>query len=341
MYSIRVNFGTVRPVPFRESGCDREFLMRAGGYALVSEFDAEKFGGDAYNGIKELATRLIPDCVAGMTEEKPLMCPGNDSVLASRLEDALSKEGVRARVAIKLFAIDQSKSDEYAELFGEKIAEIAKETAAQAAHFPVVSLCYSRSSHGMMAGTCSHSSDTIEWNGDGTVTLTSAYGSSASNSRSVYSVTPEAAEKAREFAEKNGIAELSTQGIPTALCYDNFTSATISVTRDESARGGDRFETYTLNCGPSGMTFGRIEKELSDIIAECIRTGEYVTGSMSNPAGNFGGPGLFGMFSYDKPAAPEPPEPAEGEAEPGCWKCSKCGYTKNTGKFCAECGNSR
>ena len=111
---------------------------------------------------------------------------------------------------------------------------------------------------------------------------------------------------------------------------DNFTSSGFTMTFDDSEIGGSPYVRRNVQCGPAGMTFRTIENELSAILKECRETGEYVSGESKKVdimSGLFGG--LNGIAT-----------PSESP-KVSCWTCSNCGYDKNSGKFCVECGSRR
>jgi len=56
---------------------------------------------------------------------------------------------------------------------------------------------------------------------------------------------------------------------------------------------------------------------------------------MANQAGGMNPQALFQMGAPSQPVAPQSPQ----AAQPATWTCS-CGYSGNTGKFCAECGKA-
>jgi hypothetical protein len=203
-------------------------------------------------------------------------------------------------------------------------------------HGPLRSISYNLCSHGMMAGSGSTRNTRLEWLNDKAVILSCSSSGSGANFDSEYRVKPEVAQKLRDLVSEKKLARLSKMDIPTVTMFDNFTSATISMTFDDSGIGGSPYEICTINCGPSGMTFKTLEDEISSLLDECRDTGECTRNEMTgsqNILGNIMGVGV-GM-----PGTPGAVPPAPDTVKSGGWVCS-CG-TVNTGKFCENCGNSR
>jgi len=212
----------------------------------------------------------------------------------------------------------------------------------------LLSLRYSTSSHGMMAGSGSYGSETIEWNQDGSIILTSSYTGGGRSVRTEYRVAPELAGKVREYVDQKGLAALSKKDIPLPLVYDCFTSVSIHMEYgDLNGKPWER-QRYNLECGAAGMTFGEIERTLSDLIKECREKGECIVNETKeqpngSPIGMMGGfAPLGGMMTPTQPqVAAEPAEKELPEPEPGCWTCKYCRFNKNSGRFCAECGAAK
>ncbi|MCR5531617.1 MAG: hypothetical protein K6F26_07200 [Lachnospiraceae bacterium] len=221
----------------------------------------------------------------------------------------------------------------------------------------LLSLRYSTSSHGMMAGSGFYGSETIEWNKDGSIILASSYTGGGRSARTEYRVNPELAERVREYVDRTGLAALSKKDIPLPLVYDCFTSVSIHMEYgDINGKPWER-QRYNLECGAAGMTFGEIEHTLSDLIKECRENGECIVNETKeqpngSPFGMMGGPmtmgGMMGLgpMTMGGTAAPTPAqtetEPKElPEPEPGCWTCKYCRFNKNSGRFCAECGAAK
>lgn len=234
--------------------------------------------------------------------------------------------------------------------------QVSKKDLEAEKHGPLICFSLNYSSHGMMAGSSSSSGDELEWNKDGTVTLTSSHSGGGRNTRFKYNVKPEIAQKMRDYVSGNNLAMLSKEDIRKPVMFDNFTSASFSMTFDDSSVGGSPFERCYVNCGPAGMTFRNIETALGKILDECRETGECILYEGTETGGGFMGHGGFmnagsfpgvmmqpqgvsvpgsapGPASSPAAAAADPPS-APGEA----WTCT-CGQKNNTGKFCPNCGN--
>ena len=196
---------------------------------------------------------------------------------------------------------------------------------------PLVEFRYNRTTHGMAMGSGSSSSDEIRWCRDGSVILTAEYSGGGKNMRSEYRVTPEMAQKVRDFVEDEGLVQLAEEKIELPVMFDCFTSSMIVMRFDESAEGGSPYKSVTLNCGPAGMTFRTLEIAVSELMNECRETGEYIGGEMTENNGLGGGMGLMGFPGMGAaPSAPEPPKVL--------WTCPGCGKADNYMKFCLQCG---
>ena len=128
----------------------------------------------------------------------------------------------------------------------------------------------------MMAGSSSGISRKVTWNSDGTAIYhVNSYGG-GSSAECEYKITPEMAKKISDYVTDKRIAALAKMDIPTAVMFDNFTSASISMTFDDSSIGGDKYNSVCLNCGPAGLTFKTIEDGLYELFEECAKTGECI-----------------------------------------------------------------
>ena len=169
-------------------------------------------------------------------------------------------------------------------------------------------------------------------------------------------VKPEIAQKMRDYVSENNLARLSKEDIRKPVMFDNFTSASFSMTFDDSSVGGSPYERCHVDCGPAGMTFRSIETALGKILDECRENGECILHEVNETGGGFMGLGGFmnagnfpgmtmqpqgvsapgsapGRTSSPAVAAADPPS-AAGDT----WTCT-CGQKNNTGKFCPNCGN--
>ena len=331
MSELSFKFGTPEPVTFKEYCSDTEFKARAYGTATVTYYDSLIYGDDesAVPKIEKKIYELIPECFALWPEGKLIMGPDNELILNGLLMDALEKVGVTATISVRNVDLVAGQMDTYQEQCGKEIrnrlfGEIRTDDLTDKEHGPLISFSYNLSSHGMMAGSSSSYGDEISWNRDGSIILTSSSNSSAMYARREYKITPEMAQKVRDYVEKRHLAALAEKDIPTPMVYDNFTSSSICMTFDDSSVGGSPYKRVSIQCGPAGMTFGTIENEIKELIKECVTTGELVTNEEKQTGGMFGGfPGMMSglMYAY--------------------WKCPHCGNDKNTGKFCFECGSPR
>ena len=234
---------------------------------------------------------------------------------------------------------------------GSLFPEVSTEGLKDEPHGPLIHFSLNYSSNGMMAGTGSFGGTSLDWNRDGSITLTESSNGGGKSVRSEYRVKPGIAQKMRDYVEEKHLAALSKMEIRTPEVYDCFTSTSFSMEFDNSALGGSSYETCHVNCGAAGMTFRTIENELSAILKECRETGECIFSEEKQTGGAFGG--FFGMMGSTMPMdmnaappvpAPKPETPSADTAKeplPGCWTCQQCGYNGNTGKFCAECGSRR
>ena len=242
----------------------------------------------------------------------------------------------------------------------------------------LVSFCFNHTTHGMAMGSGSSSSDEVSWLKDGSVILTANYNGGGKSTRTEYKVTPEMAQKVRDFVEEERLVQLAEEKIELPVMYDCFTSTMIVMHFDDSDLGGSPYQSVTLNCGPAGMTFRTLENEVSELLKECRETGEYVGGEITENNGTNGIMGLMGFPGMNNiPKAPDVPQvlwtcpecgktenymkfcmkcgypkpessgqgASEGTenvcAKPLVWTCSACGYAENRGKFCSNCGQPR
>ena len=166
-------------------------------------------------------------------------------------------------------------------------------------------------------------------NKDGTVTLTSSYSGGGKRTSFKYNVKPEIAQKMRDYVTAKNLARLSKEEIKTPVMFDNFTSASFSMSFDDSSIGGSPYEHCYVNCGPAGMTFRTIKNELSEILKECRETGECILNEETQTGSGFPGMGgMMGMGNFPV-MMPRPPKEA--------WTCPSCGQEGITSRFCPQC----
>ena len=212
-------------------------------------------------------------------------------------------------------------------------------------HGPLTGFSYVLTSHGMMLGSGSSRTRRIEWKPDGTVEMEDSYHGGGTSSVDRYLVTPELARKVADFVAETKLAALSQMEIRLPLVYDSFTSATVSMTFDDSGIGGSPYVRRSLECGASGMTFATLEDGISQMLKEIAETCECVfSEEKKTEDGSPFFPGLGPMIPGPAvfPASGQQAGngPAKADAPEGKWVCS-CGKADNTGRFCPECGSPR
>ena len=341
MDSFFINFGTPQPIPFKEHCSDVEFFARVSGKAEIKYYDTSCYGeGDeGVNALRAAITAMIPGCFKSWPEGKLIMGPGNREILEDLLSSSLQATGTNAKFDIRDVSLVKGQMDKYMAECREALdkqmnPQVVTDNLEEEKHGPLISFTLSYCSHSMMAGGGSSSGEELEWNKDGTVTLTSSYSGSGRDTRLRYIVKPEVAQKMRDYVTEKHLARLSKEDIKTAVMFDNFTSASFSMSFDDSSIGGNSYEHCYVNCGPAGMTFRTIENELSEIFKECRETGECITNE-ENTTGNgfngmggfFGGGGTMGNGGFTGMMTPSA----------GGWNCPSCGLTGITAKFCPNC----
>ncbi len=362
MDPIIVKFRTRQPVPFKEHCSDAEFSATVSGSATIvfNSLPGED-GKTDESTLRELIIGMIPGCFKCWPEGKLIMGPGNREILEELLSVSLKGVGMEAKIYVNSVGLAEGQMDKYMSECGEALKEqmnpqvSAKDLEAEK-HGPLICFSLNYFSHGMMAGSSSSSGDELEWNKDGTVTLTSSHNGGGRNTRFKYSVKPEIAQKMRDYVRENNLARLSKEDIRTPVMFDNFTSASFSMTFDDSSVGGSPCERCYVHCGPAGMSFRSIETALGKILDECRETGECILHEVTETGGGFMGLGGFmnagsfpGMMMQPQGvsvpgSAPGPASsPAAAAADPpsatgDTWTCT-CGQKNNTGKFCPNCGN--
>ncbi len=218
-------------------------------------------------------------------------------------------------------------------------------------HGPLIEISYNTTTHGMMMGSGSSNTDAVRWCRDGSVILNATIFSGGKNLRSEYRLTPEMAQKVRDFVADEKIAEQAEKKVELPVMFDCFTSASITMIFDDSAVGGSPYEHVFLNCGPSRMAFRQLEEAVSELLKECRETGEYTGGETTDNNGQniFGGfmgfPGINGIPGFHELKAEENDKQGRSGAATAdttslIWTCP-CGFTENRGKFCPNCGQPR
>ena len=363
MDPVMINFATPQPVPFKERCSNVEFYARVKGSAKIAFYIKACIGEEKEDesALREIILGMIPDCFKCWPEDKLIMGPGNREILEDLLSKNLRAIGIEAKLDIRNVSLAEGQIDKYMSECSDALEkqmnpQVSAEDLEVEKHGPLISFSLNYSSHGMMAGSSSFGGDELEWNKDGTVTLTSSHSGGGRNTRFKYNVKPEIAQKMRDYVSGNNLARLSKEDIRKPVMFDNFTSASFSMTFDDSSVGGSPCERCHVNCGPAGMTFRNIENALGKILDECRETGECILHEGTETGGGFMGLGGFmnagsflgmmmqpqgvsvpgsaqGPASFPAAAAADPPS-ATGDT----WTCT-CGQKNNTGKFCPNCGN--
>lgn len=370
MSGIITKFGTPKPVAFKEKGCDTEFAARISGALYINEYDGTACGGN----LPAFAAEKIEEHLAKWNKDDKLLGVDGKEMLELMLNSDLMEAGVSGSSRIDDITITEETNELYQEQIMKPYSEAKqaqREKAIEAAvepHGPLTEVSYNLSSHGMMAGSSSGISRKVTWNSDGTAIYHVNSHGGGSNAKCEYKITPEMAKKVSDYVTDKRLAALAKMNIPTAVMFDNFTSASISMTFDDSSIGGDKYNNVHLNCGPAGLTFKSIEDGLYELFEECAKTGEciknettqmddgpFATYYKMNIMGMMGGAApnpLAGMKQAQEETAKAPIESAAGSANTtaagsatpvasanGKWTC-KCG-AENAGKFCSNCGEPK
>ncbi|MBR4556441.1 MAG: hypothetical protein IKO15_03075 [Clostridiales bacterium] len=353
------------PVRFKEKGCNLVFQLSVKAALYINDYDESAFGETKYEQIEamiKLATDKIIDDLAHWHESDKLLRFDGIDVLGDSLTAFLREKGINGSARIDdLILTDASKAlyqEQIIDPYNEKKSEEfnQKLEAAVEPHGPLRSVCYSLFSHGMMAGTSSSSSYTLDWNEDGSIIYRTTTMFSGKYIETKYKIKPETAQKMSGFVEEHKIAALSKLEVETPVMFDNFTSSTISVTYDDTSVGGEYRNGYTLSCGPAKMTFKSLEKDMEALFKEIEESGERIKNETQENQTPF--PGFMGMNQMmnmiDMQGQPGhlergvemmglvPCDPDAGKVNQDTmekWTC-KCGV-ENTGKFCCECGEPK
>lgn len=363
MNPVMINFATLQPIPFKERCSNVEFYARVKGSAKIAFYIKACIGEEKEDerALREIILGMIPDCFKCWPEDKLIMGPGNREILEDLLSKNLRAIGIEAKLDIRNVSLAEGQIDKYMSECSDALEkqmnpQVSAEDLEEEKHGPLISFSLNYSSHGMMAGSSSFGGDKLEWNKDGTVTLTSDHSGGGRNTKLKYNVKPEIAQKMRDYVSEKKLASLSEKDIRTPVMFDNFTSASFSMTFDDSSIGGSPYERRHVNCGPKGMTFRNIENALGKILDECRETGECILNEETVTGNGFPGFGvLCGMGSLPgmmtQPPVASVPNPAPNPASfpapfaadnPSAhgetWTCT-CGQKCGTGKFCPNCGN--
>lgn len=358
MSGIIARFETAEPVKFKEKGCDKEFAAYVEGALYLNDYDENAYGGtpdERRSNLAKLMVRKVEGQLSKWSDRDERLYREGSDVLEDLLAEDAASEGLSGRVRI----IDIRIADDVNDIYQEQIVKPDNEARqeefrrkleeADEPHGPLISLSYNLSSHGMAAGTSSSSHMDINWKKDGSVIYTNSSSFDGKNFVREYKVTPETAQKARDYIAESKIPALAKLNLPTPLMYDNFTSATIVMRFDDSSIGGDPDTQCCLQCGAARMTYKTIEEEIRALMEECEKTGECIKNEMYDSSQGF--LGLFGMGTPGSSGMTQPMNSpvtggtaapsSDAGSQTSCskWTC-KCG-AENTGKYCSECGNSK
>lgn len=363
MPGIIAKFGTPEPVAFKEKGCDTEFAARISGALYINEYDGTACGGN----LPAFAAEKIEEHLAKWNKDDKLLGVDGKEMLELMLNYDLMEAGVSGSSRIDDITITEETNELYQEQIMKPYREAkqeAREKAIEAAvepHGPLTEVSYIRSSHGMMAGSSSSSSQKVTWNSDGTVTYSTHSSGGGSSTEFEYKITPEMAKKVSDYVADKRLAALAKMDIPTAVMFDNFTSSCINMTFDDSSIGGDKYNSIHFNFGPAGFTFKTIEDGLYELLKECEASGECIKNETTQmddgPIANFNRMIQMNMMGVTAPDPLDGMKKAQEEAfkaavestkssastpsaaTNGKWTC-KCGM-ENAGKFCANCGEPK
>ena len=336
MALITVNFETSDPIPFKEYCSEVVFYSRVSGSAEIAYYNEACYGvgKEGEDALRTMILGTIPSCFEFWPEGKLIMGPGNREILQYKLETSLKSTGISAVLEICDISLVKGQMDKYmAEcrdaLDKQMNPQVSTEDLEEEKHGPLIRFSLSYCSHSMTAGGGSSSGNELEWYKDGTVTLISSYSDGEKNTRFKYNVKPEIAQKMRDYVIENHLARLSKEKINTPVMFDNFTSASFSMSFDDSSIGGSSYEHCYVNCGPAGMTFRNIEKALGKILDECRETGECILNEETRKGNGF--PGLGGFMGMG--GIPGMTTQPKKEA----WMCPSCGTEGITSRFCPKC----
>ena len=352
-------FETPTPVKFKENGCDTEFEVLVKGALYINDYDESAFGetkNDQIEAMKSMAVSKVEECLAHWHEgDKALYFDGRDEVELS-LINMLKEKGIDGSARIDELKLSDEVDAVYQEQIVKPYFEFKQKKrqeeieAAVEPHGPLIRFSYNLSSHGMMAGTSSGSGREIEWRDDGSIIYSySSYGGGTNVSRQ-YKIEPEVAQKVIDFVADKKLAAISKLDIETPVMFDNFTSASIVMTFDDSSIGGESHNMCDIQCGPAGMTYRTIEDKISELFDEIEKSGECIKNEMHETKNGFMGMGMLGMMNTVPQEPKEEPvhlmglvamDPEAGKREAALekWTC-KCGM-ENTGKFCCQCGEPK
>lgn len=348
------------PVRFKEKGCDLVFQISVEGAIYVDSYDEAAFGATKeaqIENIKKLAVDKVLEDLAHWHEgDKRLLIDGRD-VLGDSLTVFLREKGISGSGKINdlIFSeaskvlyweqVQKPDNEKKSEEFNQKL------DAAVEPHGPLERVSYNSFTNGMMAGTSSNSHQEIEWKDDGSIIYTSSSSFSGKYFESAYKITPENAQKIKDFVEERKIAALTKIDMELPVMYDNFTSSTIVVTYDDRSVGGESHNMYTLQCGPYGMAFKNLERDIKNLFMEIQDSGECIKNDMRDNSSlltGFAGMGMIdmgGQPGHEQPLQMMGIVPVDTGADKETpdikkkWTC-QCG-AENSGKFCCECGQPK
>ena len=353
-------FEIPEPVRFMENGCNLPFQVSVKGAIYVDFYDEAAFGTtkeEQIEKMKTMAADKVREDLAHWHEGDKLLYIDGREVLGDSLTVFLRENGITGSGKIN----ELSFPDVYRALYQEQIINPRNEKkseefnqkldAAVEPHGPLERVSYNSSTNGMMAGTSSSSHQEIEWKDDGSIIYTSSSSFSGKYFESAYKITPENAQKIKDFVEERKIAALTKIDMELPVMYDNFTSSTIVVTYDDRSVGGESHNMYTLQCGPYGMAFKNLESDIKNLFMEIQDSGECIKNDMRDNSSlltGFAGLGMIDMGGQPGHEQPlqmmgiVPVDTGTDKETPDIkkkWTC-QCG-AENSGKFCCECGQPK
>lgn len=365
MRGIIVKFETTEPVKFKEKGCDTEFSANISGTLYVNNYDGVASYGATEDEVKEALAKIVlekaEEHLSKWSERDEKLYTDGENILKSLLFNDVQALGIGDAVRINYVKVADEANDLYQEQIIKPIrdareAEFRKKLEeADVPHGPLIKLSYDLSSHSMTPTGGSSCTRSVEWKKDGSVIYTNSSLYAGKNVHMEYKVTPEVAQKIRDYIAGSKLPALANMPARSPDAFDNFTSVKITMTFDDSSIGGDSCNLLHYDCGPAGMYNKTVEEEISALLKECEETGECIKNELYDSSSGLGGlmglnVGMMGMnvgmmggtpagVMGGAPAAPSTPAPAPATSSGAAWTCT-CG-TQNYGKFCAGCGSPK
>ena len=314
-----------------------------------------------HNGIDQVVYRADPEKIKIM-----------ENIISSMDIDTLSQQKRQIRVSDKVYLTDidvmyddgtvvtledTGRSDEFLEALrsirsddnkisdGQLYPSIAELMEIKEEHGPVVGIEKYAFSSGMMVNSNVSRITTIDKIGDGKAKVSFTY--RAGNLPEIHAEEETECDifgRLNELSEKENIPALCyahlSPDAPREIVYDYSSSASISLIYDDSAITGVPRVKKTLGDDLWKLK-GDLMHSVNDIINEvCNGTSIDFNPAWPGPGPQAGSGNNMGMWMMTMtPPAPVPQQPAQTSTDDGEWLCT-CG-TKNTGKFCYNCGMPR